>query len=70
MLATLPTIATPRCSEGVGISGDVGRLLGHLVIVIFYVSDSYLVYVSTTNSFCDYRCSDSVPLTGAPDITL
>ena len=28
MLATLATIATPRYGEGVGISGDVGRLLG------------------------------------------
>jgi len=35
MLATLTTIATPRYSEGVGISGDVGRLLGPLFIVIF-----------------------------------
>ena len=35
MLATLTTIATPRYSEGVGISGDIGRLLGPLFIVIF-----------------------------------
>ena len=35
MLATLTTIATPRYSEGVGISGEVGRLLGPLFIVIF-----------------------------------
>ena len=35
MLATLTTIATPRYSEGVGISGDVGRLLGPLFIVMF-----------------------------------
>ena len=35
MLATLSTIATLRYSEGVGISGDIGRLLGPLFIVIF-----------------------------------
>ena len=35
MLTTLTTIATPRYSEGVGISGDVGRLLGPLFNVIF-----------------------------------
>ena len=35
MLATLTTIATPRYSEGVRISGDVGRLLGPSFIVIF-----------------------------------
>ena len=35
MLATLTTIASPRYSEGVGISGDVGRLLGPLFIVMF-----------------------------------
>ena len=35
MLAMVTTIATPRYSEGVGISGDVGRLLGPLIIVIF-----------------------------------
>ena len=34
MLATLTTIATPRYSEGIGISGD-GRLLGPLFIVFF-----------------------------------
>ena len=34
MRATLTTIATLRYSEGVGISGDVGRLLGLLFIVI------------------------------------
>ena len=33
MLTTLTAIA--RCSEGVGISGDVGRLLRPLFIVIF-----------------------------------
>ena len=35
MLATLTTIATPRCSEGAGISGDVGHVLGPLFVVIF-----------------------------------
>ena len=35
MLATLTTIATPRCNEGVGMSGDDGRSLGPLFIVIF-----------------------------------
>ena len=35
MRATLTTIATLRYSEGVGISGDVGRLLGPLFIVTF-----------------------------------
>ena len=35
MLATLTTIATPRYSDGVGTSGDAGRLLGPLFIVIF-----------------------------------
>ena len=35
MLATLTTTATPRYSEGVGMSGDVGRSLGPLFIVIF-----------------------------------
>ena len=33
-LATLTTIATPRSSEGVEMSDDVGRLLGPLFIVI------------------------------------
>ena len=35
MLATLTTIATPRYSEGIGISGEVGRLLGPSFIVFF-----------------------------------
>ena len=35
MLATLTAIATPRYSEGVGIFGDVGLLLGPLFIDIF-----------------------------------
>ena len=35
MLATLTTIATPRYSEGVGVSGDVRRLLGPLSNVFF-----------------------------------
>ena len=35
MLATLTTISTPKCSEGVEMSGDVGRSLGPLFIVIF-----------------------------------
>ena len=35
MLATLTTIAIPRYNEGVGISGDVGCLLGPLFIVLF-----------------------------------
>ena len=35
MLATLTTIANPRYSEGVGMSGDVGRSLGPLLSVIF-----------------------------------
>ena len=35
ILATLTPIATPRYSEGAGISGDVGRLLRPLFIVTF-----------------------------------
>ena len=35
MLATLTTTATPRYSEGVGTSGDLGRFLGLLLIAIF-----------------------------------
>ena len=35
MIATLTTIATPRYSEGVGVSGDMGRLLEPLFTVIF-----------------------------------
>ena len=34
MLATLTTISTPRYSEGVGMSGDLGRWLGPSFIVI------------------------------------
>ena len=33
-MATLTTIATPRCNEGAGMSGDVGHSLGPLVITI------------------------------------
>ena len=35
MLATLTTIATPRYSGGVGVSGDVGRSLGPFVHCYF-----------------------------------
>ena len=35
MFATLTTIATPRYTDEVGISGDVGRLLGPSFIAIF-----------------------------------
>ena len=35
MLATLTTIATQRYSEEVGISNEVGRLLGPLFTVFF-----------------------------------
>ena len=35
MLATLTTIATPRYSERVGMSGDVGRSLRPVFVVIF-----------------------------------
>ena len=34
ILATLTTIAIPRCNEGVGMSGDVGRSLGLLFTVV------------------------------------
>ena len=59
MLGTLTTIATPRCSEGVGMFGDVGLLLGPLFIVIFYAYDSDLFYVIAVHTFCDYACSGS-----------
>ena len=69
MLATLTTIATPRYSEGVGISGDVGRLLGPLFIVIL-TSDSDLFYVIAIHTFCDHPCSDSVQLGACQIFTL
>ena len=70
MLATLTTIATPRYSEGVGISGDIGRLLGPLFIVIFYVYDSDFFYVIAIHTFCDHPCSDSVKLGACQIFTL
>ena len=54
MPATLTTIATPRYSEGVGISGDVGRLLGPLLIVIFTSMIQTFFYVIAIHTFCDY----------------
>ena len=63
ILATLTTISTPRCSDGVGMPGDVGRSLGPLFIVILYVYDSDLFYVITIHTFfCDYPCNDYVQL--------
>ena len=65
MLATLTTIATPRYSEGVGISGDVRRLLGPLFMVIF--TPTIQTYdVIAIHTFCDYPCSDSVQLGACP----
>ena len=64
MLATLITIATPRYSEGVGISGDVGRLLGPLLIIIFTPIIQTYSYVLRLpmQRFCTAR--------GVSDITL
>ena len=62
MLVTLTTIAAPRCNEGVGMSVVVGRSLGPLFIVIFYVYDSDAFNVIIIDTFCDYQCSDSVKL--------
>ena len=70
MIATLTTIATPRYSEGVGISDYVGHLLGPLFIVIFYVYDSDFFYVIAIHTFCDHPCSDSVKLGACQIFTL
>ena len=43
-LVTPTTIATPRYSEGIGISGFVGRSLEPLSIVFFYAYDSDLFH--------------------------
>ena len=62
MLATLTTIATPRYSGGVGVSGDVGRSLGPFVHCYFYLQDSDSFFGISFHAFCDYPCSDSVQL--------
>ena len=61
MLATLTTIATPRYSERVGISGDdVGRLLGPLFIVFFTSMIQTYFMLLPFMQICDYPCSESV----------
>ena len=69
MIATLTTIATPRYSEGVGISRDVGRLLVPFFIDIFTsMIQTYFCYCYSfflrlpMQRFCSAR--------GVSDITL
>ena len=62
MLATLTTIASLRYNEGVGISGDVGRLLGPSLIVIFTsMIQTYLMLLLFIR-LAITPCSDSVEL--------
>ena len=69
MLATLTTIATPRCNEGVGMSGDVGRSLGPLFIVIF-IYDSDAFYANTIHTILRLSVQRFCSARGVSNVTL
>ena len=68
MLATLTTIAPPRCNEGVEIPGNVGRALGPLFMVIF--TSTIQMYLSYYYEYVLRFPMQSVQLGEVSDISL